>query len=262
MFPQSRSVARRRVFTPPVSQRGGTFIEFVFAFPVFMMLVLGLIWYAWLQNARVSVSSGIANGIRLASTRGFAHVAGQHLISAVRDFKENGDSAIQEYVRVGSAQEIPWDDNFVLQVQGKLVALNTLSELRSLPYPYLYSLVYAAQAFHHSIGSSLRFPCDPNLPTSSNPPAGEGCGRCYFLNPVLDNDGGNIPSDEWFLQPYVDPLEDLPVDRIGIECEYRPPGLLFGAFNRLARLITGDPSFSFSPVIRRRKFQDFTEFVQ
>lgn len=52
------------------SEKGQTFIEFALVLPVLLLLVLGMLEYGWMLNAKISVTAAAREGARASSVLG------------------------------------------------------------------------------------------------------------------------------------------------------------------------------------------------
>ena len=88
-----------------------------------------------------------------------------------------------------------------------------------------------------SVGSSVRYPCNPNGVN------GAGCLACKNIDPepYLDNAAGVAGSPGYSRQ------------FVGVECAYRPSNILLNPFLGLLRMIVGE-DINTLLVIKRKSF--------
>lgn len=221
-------------------EKGVTLLEFLIFFPMFLLAILIIIWIGAMANAKYSLVSALANGVRLAATRGDPNIYGKIIngvdgferhgaITEIERFHASGDrSAIQRYALLAQKEE---DLLFYSAENSKFMknlpnVIATGSQAK-LPVEYLYVIAYTVQSLTQSIGSIVRYPCDPR--DQNDPEKGDNCLYCRPVNPLTLTD-----------QPYNgDDLEDILRRRIAVRCDFKPISMLTKPIAALFGIITG-----------------------
>lgn len=202
------------------AQHGVVLLEAILTIPLIILLVLFFIWFATLVNARAGLMSTIENGIRAAATRGRVDLTGSELLPEITDWRCGATNAPS-----GALQKLLFSKEFLPELPIDVYDSwnsHLTPQLRDLPLHNLYALIYILEGMKGTIGSSLRYPCDP----ASD--AGAGCLKCFFLNP------GTLTT-EAATQEEI----DMTLLRTAVQCDYRVEGVLAGTIDSLLRLTTG-----------------------
>lgn len=224
-------------------EQGASIIEFVVLLPLFLFTLLFLIWFGATIHAKTSLASAVTNGLRLASTRGRGDVIGQYYSDSVDShfvgIIPNLDAAHASIdARDGSTiPGAPLDARALGllshgmdgNAEETMDDLNTATadvfagyKLFDIPFPeYSYAIAYASQAMRMSVGSKLRFPCDPHKED------GEGCLLCRPVNPITMDD-----------TPFAGDYQ-IVGKRIALRCDYRPSSFILTPLLRMLSLISG-----------------------
>ncbi|MCO6431307.1 MAG: pilus assembly protein [Deltaproteobacteria bacterium] len=211
--------------------RGASIVEFVLLLPLFLFLMLFFIWYGVSLNAKTSLISAVTNGVRLAATRGKAsvyrkvgNIAGLDTwagaISDIDEAHTTGPTA-----RVGNPGGLLVSPHEVFDVYNAKATSTFGRGMLSIPFPeYTYAVAYAVQMMRMSVGSALRFPCDPYGAD------GDGCLMCRPVNPDTYSDA-----------PYTAPLDatGTAARRIAVRCDYKPKSVVLTPLLRMLSIVTG-----------------------
>lgn len=225
---------------------GGVAVESALVLPIFILGVFFFLWIGVTLNDKAALSSAVTRAVRLAATRGsLAGARNQdiHQIADIEDWISSGGATLstrlQELLVHGVDTQDAFDKFYSASNQTTDVFQRPLYQL---PASYTYALVYFNEAIKQSIGSSVRFPCDPNDTDGTDPQHGYGCVECKFLNPsTLDytfwnsrgpNNGGSILRN------------DVPAYQVAMDCKFRQASFLIGPLSRLLSIVTGDTSSS------------------
>jgi len=220
--------------------RGVTLIEVSFGLPLLLLGIYAVIFFSMTLNARGSLTSAVSNGTRLAFTRSVDAEMGTTLIPEVRAYLNSGSAtgALDQLLATPGLENtafIPGGGGWYMTEWNATLSLG--NDISKLPPSYLYALVYTYRHFKQSVGSTVRFPCDPHDPVN-----GAGCLRCTNLNAST---ASRAPSPNT-LPILGDPDYDL--NAVGVSCEYRPADLFF---TPLLRLVSGG---TIGPIIIQRNY--------
>ncbi len=212
---------------------GSVMVEVAIFLPLLLALLFFILFITTTINARTSLSQAVTSS-RLALTRGQTERIGSEVLSDIQDWHFGAVPSGRLTALLASPGlegEVPsyYDD----------VADDTflIDDHVDLPAHYTYALVYAHQSMKQSLGSSVRYPCNPNDAD------GAGCLACKNIDPFpyLDSSAGMIGSPTYSRQ------------FVGVECEYRPSNTLLNPFLSLLRMVAGDGANSLL-VIKRKSF--------
>ena len=212
------------------SQAGSFLIEFVIAFPIFLIIIAILFFIGIYINSMYSLTTAIGIGTRAAITRGNFDLIGQNHIPTINSFKANPSSLLAEKINIFASSEFHngWQEAYNYDIQNVFG-----QDLQDLPSEYLYALVYTIQGIKKSVGK-LKYPCDPD--PRSNPESYSGCLRCRFINPDSKN------KNEFFL-PYNCNNDGVkcpaPSGYFAMICEYAPDNTLTNLITNLLSIILG-----------------------
>ena|GEM_PF-4386367 len=208
------------------SSRGAVLVETVIILPLVLVVLLILLWFGVMQNAKASLTQAVNNAVRLALTRSVLTTQASPILGTV-DAWHNGESDDQSVNNI--LFSYPPDPNDPLAALNQKVAemfdeSGNGQELKDLPLTYAYSMAYLNQALQLSIGPSVRFPCEP---IDAAGVVREGCVNCSFLRPA---DGALLP---------MEVNDPFPLDALGIECRMMPGSPLIRPISGMLRVITG-----------------------
>lgn len=247
-------------------QRGATLVMIVLGMPIFLALVFMLVWLPQLLNARSTFTFAVAQGGRLAATRGNPVLTGfdpdlnEGLIQNIHTWQAAGicggsdaDWALVKdyYGSEGQYQTAALLDHFY---NGAGTAEVMGGQFCTLPVEYLYAIAYINQVMRESLGeNSVRFPCNPYV--DAPPYNGDRCLFCKFMNPQFaahfmggGGGGGTSPWDTYSGAP--------PQDRYGIMCFYAPPESIATFILRLLNTVVGGSGEVERIVFRRQIYYD------
>ncbi len=257
-------------------------VETAILLPLFLFGVLFFLWLAVTVNARNSLSSAIENGVRLAFSRGQGQLVGIRaggLLSSVQNsltggsFNPPSGSPVTALLHRGNAPSPFGGGGWYMQEWRRTFGPST--NANDIPPHYVMALAQTYEGLVHSIGPSLRFPCDPR---GAGPNNGPGCARCTNLHPMSIGDlnaAGRCEAGRVWAPPTsagsgscsgspnlaVATLtraataggEPFKLNWVGVECEYRPDNAILTPLLGLLQLLTGSaPSTQF--VFTQRKF--------
>lgn len=213
-------------------------IEVAMLFPLFLVGLLFFIWLGVMFNARSSLSAAVSNAVRLATTRGADNqagekIVGQDLISAIDAWHQNGSTS-QTFEELMASPEINISDALYFY-DSKSSAIFDDRTLRELPVTYAYTLAYVNEALRMSLGGYVRYPCDPEDISDTDPDDGAGCVGCVFLHPDYLNDA---------MYEHNGQRLDPPARVIALECKYQPVSRLLAPIQSLLTMITGNAGFA------------------
>jgi len=205
-------------------QTGGVMLETALVLPLFLIGVLTFIWLTYSINLRSSLTSSISRALRLAVTRGNEEIVGSRLIEDIDDWLD-GQNPTPRLEAMLASHDIGWQ-NAEVHYNNNTTWPVFHRSLRQMPPVYTYVLVYLNEGMRQSVGSSLRFPCDPHAGQ-----AGTGCMSCTFLNP------DNMKKD----QPYqgLSGSNEPPLQSLGLECEVQPHNFILSPIFSLLRYVLG-----------------------
>ena len=195
-------------------------VETAIVLPLVLLGIFFFIWLGTVMHAKSSLDAAVTRAVRLACTRGVKEVAGLEIIERIQNWQ--GGAALSTVEMLLKNGDIPnWMDWYT----ATSTQFNFVSGLDGLPSEYIYALVYVNEAMKKSIGSSIRYPCDPEDLSS-----GSGCLGCVFLNPddltsLYDSPG------PWGI--------DAPRRKIGIECRFQPAHAFLKPLVSLIGFLTG-----------------------
>jgi len=231
------------------SNSGAVLIELALALPLFLALILGIIWASQLFQAQTTLTAAVGNSLRLGITRGNELEMGMDIIAAVQTY--DGPTLKQLLISADlhdTLELTDYNDLGVFSVLHDSAEQPLYLQDLALHYPeFVYSLIYINATMRNSIGASVRYPCDPD-PAEGEVDDGAGCLLCVFRNPY-DPD----PLAPYFLAEYPQLTRE-----VAIECSYRPGGGLTKTVFNLLALASGavgaDPPVL---IMRRRKAGEF-----
>ncbi len=191
------------------SEMGAVLLETAVLFPLFLFGVLLFMWIGTIFNAKSALTNAVSRSVRLAMTRSDEKLVGGHLINDLEDFIIHGSQS--DRFKSLLSREVDWST-----AEGNYATFNSVAGLSDVPAPaeYVYSLVYLYEYLGQSLSGKIRYPCDPTLPTSDEPPAGAGCINCIFA--------GDGKTD------------------FGLSCRYQPDVFLLTPMVRLLQYLAGD----------------------
>lgn len=228
---------------------GAAFVEFIFALPVFFLLITFFMWLAVLLNARTSLTLALGYATRLALTRADDARVGKDLILPVNDWIDNGrvDESLARLL-FADTKGADWAHYSSSNSSLSPVASVFGESLQDMPKQYAYILIYIYESIRQSVGSSARFPCDPRNLDGTDDSDGFGCVKCEFLHPQdlsLENERYGL---------------DVPRTRARIRCEYKPDGVLSRLVSGMFGLVTGSSrALDANLIITRTTFFDVAE---
>jgi len=239
LFPTARPASPLR------SERAATLVETVIILPLFLFLILLVIWIGVSFHERATLATAVGAGIRAASTRSDMLLMNSQdgIISAVQGWIANPPTPqelrdVLAYNLTDPPNANEWGEHYYQAPLGTYKevfgeALGPGAPIYHLPKSYIYTLIYIHESIRQSVGKSVRFPCDPTEGGITPPIDRNGCVGCRFLNPETFD----------FL-----PHPTIPTDRIAIQCQYRPANMIFGPLTRMLSLMTGS-AWTGSPFI-------------
>ena len=197
----------RPLFCGQQSKAGATLVELAIVLPFLLFGVLFFIWIGVMMHAKSSLDASVTRALRLAATRGADEISGVDTIPRIHGWVAIPQTITDAQVEPLLAYNTPagdwhsWYDQRANEVFGQ--------NFQDLSPEYVYSVVYVNESMKQSIGTSLKYPCDP-----ADLSEGAGCLGCWFLNPETLNPGEAYASF-------------APRRRIGLECRFQPAtGLL------------------------------------
>lgn len=238
---------------------GAVFVEVAISLPIFLLAILGVLYFSVIQNDRAVFSSAVARNPRVAVTRGDMN---PDLIDPIGDYLNSGSftPALNPLLYFGEGiDEVSAEDFYTNVVFEDLITDGPPppptgpATISAMPAAYWFVLAFIFQEMRVGASPGLRYPCDPLED-------GSGCMYCRFLNPEGYWDENGVYAGTDFR--YTDQGELPPTDRMVIDCSYQPDGgPLQRPFAALQRFLSigggggGDPS----PVgvLYRRKHLDF-----
>ncbi|RMG43749.1 MAG: pilus assembly protein [Candidatus Dadabacteria bacterium] len=212
------------------SEDGGVLIEAAFALPILLFGMFAFMWVGFMFNAKTALTSSLSKALRLGVTRGKPTITAQPLIRDIEDLVNTG--TISDRLRTKLlTYNVDWSsqaDEGFNKLTEVFQDINGKNELDKLPREYLYALVYMYQGMKIAIGSSLKYPCNPDNPD------GQGCLECKFLNPAPSS---LIPNGDLAPNSFV----GIPSGNyIGMQCRFRPSTFILEPAIRLLNLISGN----------------------
>ncbi|MCB0311275.1 MAG: pilus assembly protein [Bdellovibrionales bacterium] len=208
-------------------QNGAVLVETAIGLAIALIIVMFLLWVGLVFHFKRSLNTAVHKGIRLAITRSDPALVGGHLIAPLEAFIQHG--VVSERFKVLMSNNVEWSD--ARWTLNNIVTQSFRSaELEDLPPVYLYALVYINEGMKLSVGSNIRYPCDP----SQDNPDGLGCMLCRFVNP----DTGEVqgPSNPPRFDDGSNPIPDQP---LGINCEINPAPYIIKPVYQLFGLLLG-----------------------
>lgn len=245
----------------PAAESGATLIETLIILPLFLFLILLVIWYGVSLNERATLDTAVGHGIRLAATRGNTRLVHDEILTSVHTW--NGEAigtSVFTHPKLKELLVFPgtlpdgspaqWGDVRPILNHDVVGAFEgTLSDLyggqtpfQKLPPEYIYTIIYIHQTVRQSLGDSVRYPCNPNDPD------GAGCLLCSFLNPETFTAQPNLQYNVGH------PGEPPPTNLIAVECSYRPATFLLTPLVKMLSMVSPN-GYAFSPytlTVRRR----------
>jgi len=193
-------------------------LEVAIGFPVFLLLLLFIMWVSFIYFARGSLTVSVEQAIRLAGTRGNRVLMG---------WPEPGNGLVPPLETIATASDIA--------VAAPLLVHNVdLDDAKSnyeswytydlslVPRPHWYFLAYVGEEMKAKVGGLVRYPCDP---LAAPPLGGPGCLRCYFPSE-------SVPEDEFMANFGI----------LSVVCNYMPGDPFTKFVSGLMRAILGDAS--------------------
>jgi len=206
------------------SERGAIFVELAFALPLTLGLIFGVVWLSQLSHADTTLTAAVGNSLRLGITRGDYEELGADVVSVVQSYIVDGnapDPRLNELLVSSDLRESSSFESFEeLYNDPELGIFEVFSEhgdysIRNISPQYMYALIYINAHMKNSLGSQVRYPCDPEGED------GAGCLLCRFRNPDFPQ---LEPEDANFFYD-VAGWDDFP-RRISIDCRYRPDNIV------------------------------------
>ena len=215
-------------------------VELAIVLPFLLFGILFFIWLGIMMHAKSSLDSAVTRALRLAVTRGAEEISGVDTIPRIHGWlavpQTYGDSDVEPLLAYNldpSTNWLSWYDDRASEVFG--------GGFQSLPPEYVYAVVYVNESMKQSIGSSIKYPCDP-----ASLENGSGCLGCWFLHPESLAPG----------EPYMD---TVPRRRLGLECRFQPSSGVLKPLVAMLSLISTQTS---SPllVFKKKLFFDVPSF--
>ena len=175
--------------------RGVTAIEVLVGIPIFLVVILYLLWIPVTNNAAASLSAAVGNGLRLGITRGNLEMmgvdprltqgSGRGVIPAIEQFQASGNfSGVKDFF---ASPDLAPHAQAIYDYWSQRVFSRPFHQL---PLEYLFTIAYINIAMKRSHGKGLRFPCLPQETSShiastgyDDPFDGRECLMCRFINP-------------------------------------------------------------------------------
>jgi len=219
-------------------------VEVAVGFFLFIFGILFLLWLGLLVHYKRTLTTSLGKALRLAVTRSDPTL-GPPAIPELTDYA-NGGFPTPHVQRLLSRNNLPdgstdWGTavNFYNDLIDNAYDVPGVTDFNDLPASYLYALAYFYEGMKLSIGTTVRYPCDPS-PTNAD---GAGCIMCRFPNPVthLPKKEGD-PDDEFS-------GSSIPETPVELFCQFRPANFIIDPMIRLLKVMAGDaaaPNFTFS----------------
>lgn len=174
----SAQLSRHTLPIKDFSSNGAVMIEIVLGLPIFMGLLLMLLWLSTVLNAQTALTSAVSVGVRGGATRGNARLMGyQRMWTQFQNQPDSGaaiilplDWAVVHHT--GLPKEFLSSDSSLEDAVPE-----ALGELVRCP-ECLYAYAYTTQFLSSAVGGEVRYPCRPNDP--DDPRRGAGCVWCTF----------------------------------------------------------------------------------
>ena len=159
-------------------------LEVAIGFPVFLLILVFIMWVSFIYFARGSLTVAVEQSIRLAGTRGNQVLMG---------WPDAGNGLLPPLEAIESDRDLDAAASLlVYNVDLDVAKRNYIgwfpSDFSVVPKPYWYFLAYVGEEMKAKIGALVRYPCDP---MEEPPLGGPGCLRCYFPNSEV------VPLDEF-----------------------------------------------------------------
>lgn len=230
------------------SNSGAVMLQAAIGMPLFLIIILFLVWLGTTLNARVSLETSLRSALRLATTRGI--LASTDDIRMMPSLEElltgatSGDSRRAEKLMNSTDSSFLQALSYVNATTVRPI-FGSSASLENLPREYAYALVYLNQALKTSIGNAnFKFPCNASDPTKSDP----GCLQCVFLHPecmdlteiadtsALCKTAGRTkrtppPGIQW-------DADTFPRGQLAMRCFYRLPNSLWSPLIGLLNLMS------------------------
>lgn len=262
LFRFSAHIVSRKVCR---SERAATMIETAILLPLILFLIFLVIWIGISFHEKAALRSALGTGIRLAATRGdrlLMHST-SGVIPRIQEWVNNAcpgvisppfelDPVLEYNIPGGST----WGGDYYNDGHPGKGALRVFSayfgghgqvSLHCMPPSYIFALIYIHESIRQSVGSSVKYPCDP-----FTDPEPEGCVGCFFLNP------DNFDQSDYEVGGVLAPP---PTDRVAIQCDYRPSNFLLGPMTGLLRMMVGGSAGPFDFVFTERRRVTFSDGV-
>lgn len=223
---------------------GAILVEIALTLPIFLILILFILWYATYANARSALTTSVLHAPSLGVTRArseFIDSGFYPLHHYTGALTPDYDGLLYSSVDIASARDYygSVDPNFFRFEDGTNPGtLCPIIPLEDLPKAYIFTLAYAYLSMKQSTDNQLRFPCDPNTEDGGN------CMWCYFKQPHEDIKNPWTCSD-------TDEVLDLMTRHFTLVCEYSPSNVIYDAIRSLGAQFFNKPNIG---VIKREKY--------
>ncbi|MCB0332902.1 MAG: pilus assembly protein, partial [Bdellovibrionales bacterium] len=181
------------------SEDGIGLVEIAIALPIFLVMIFGILWASLYYHAKITFTEALPSAAKKAFTRGDFGKYKNTLHAPIDCFYyfrtgsdnyapiSNDGCSLEEgsywdsvgealYYHNSSPTETEPDD--ALEIYDAMADYcGSESVINDLPRPYLYTLAYFYSTLRQSIGSQIRYPCDPRAQD------GSGCVLCDFELP-------------------------------------------------------------------------------
>ena len=232
--------------TKMIKQRksyGGVLIEAALVLPIFIAVIFAFIWAGYYFNAKTSLSSTLIRSLRTSVTRGnFA--LGEGTIQDIEDWYTFGGAPSARLDSLLRSSDITWNtaksfyDNEATEVVR--TTINTFGPVIPnpimpdyVPRSYVYTYVMLYEGFRQSVGKSLRYPCNPDLP------GGDRCLMCVLVHPdpALRNPRASF-AEAFTVQGTT--FDTYPSSTgLGLRCRYKPNAFMLRPVMNMLNIMTG-----------------------
>lgn len=208
-------------------ERGAILVELALTFPILLLIIYFLLFFAYAMNARAQLASATFNGPLLAATRGNQAIYGSQALMSDLNISTSDPKFISifKYPTTGINEPPDWDNTIMTQwavyPEDYVGSQYTLDDA-SVPRIYPYALAYTYQQAKLGLGPGIRYACLPNKEAEN-----AGCLNCRVILSQTEIDRF---ADSGYRSIY-DPVP------ISISCVYqfpaffsRPIGALLGLF--------------------------------
>lgn len=226
---------------------GGVLIEFLITLPIFLIIILSIVWISAIHNAHTSLDFAVANGVRLAVTRGDPEITSE--------FKPGMNRLIDKVTDAKISSDVTFKQIFVNDPKGDVNYAPSKAIISSLPTTHRLALGLTYQYMRESVGSMVKFPCDPEDETEPDKKKLFGCLNCFFRVETLDGGGNPIcyapltrfPEGKKIPEGCtpIGSTTDLPKKYMSLSCRYLPDDLFLKIIGTLlgSKAITEMPLF-------------------